>query len=148
MLVYFALDSIEKWISEFFTHSDAEARHTFADEIGHRLHRMNEPQQQEHWNRWLKRYWQTRLEGVPKPLEPDEIKRMMDWLPHLKGVFSEAVELVIQMPQSESGGKREGLVIFKLESSRDEYDVNLSTGSSSRRCRQNSRRSSKNSTPN
>ena len=34
MLVYFASDSIEKWISEFFTHSDAEARHTFADEIG------------------------------------------------------------------------------------------------------------------
>ena len=117
MLVYFALDSSEKWISEFFTHSDVEARHTFSDEIGHRLHHMNETQQQEQWNCWLKRYWQTRLEGVPKPLESDEIKRMMDWLPHLKGVFSEAVEMAIQMPQSESGVKRESWVIFKLESS-------------------------------
>ena len=180
MLVYFALDAIEKWISEFFTHSDVEARHTFADEIGHRLHHMNETQQQEQWNCWLKRYWQDRLDGVPKPLESDEIKRMMDWLPHLKGVFSEAVEMAIQMPQSESGGKRESWVIFKLESSdlpemhpeataklvlymrpslpptnttlrtdtRNKYNENSSAGSSSRRCRQNSRRSSKNSTPN
>ena len=62
---------------------------------------MDETQQQEHWNRWLKPYWQNRLDGVPKPLEPDEIKRMMDWLPHLTGVFPEAVDLAIQMPQSE-----------------------------------------------
>ena len=110
-------DSIEKWISEFFTHSDAEARHTFANEIGHRLHHMNETQQQEQWNHWLKPYWQNRLDGVPKPLESDEIKRMMDWLPHLKGVFSEAVDLAIQMPQSESGGKRASEVIFELERS-------------------------------
>ena len=117
MLVYFALDSSEKWISKFFIHSDAEARHTFADEIGHRLHRMNETQQQEQWNRWLKPYWQDRLDGVPKPLESDEIKRMTDWLPHLKGVFPEAVDLAIQMPQSESGGKQTSSVIFELERS-------------------------------
>ena len=55
MLVYFASDSSEKWISEFFTHSDAEARHTFADKMGHQIAtQMNETQQQEHWNRWLK----------------------------------------------------------------------------------------------
>ena len=117
MLVYFALDAIEQWIPEFFTHSDADARHTFANEIGHRLHHMNETQQQEQWNHWLKPYWQNRLDGVPKPLESDEIKRMMDWLPHLKGVFSEAVDLAIQMPQSESGGHRASSVIFELERS-------------------------------
>ena len=117
MLVYFALDAIEQWIPEFFTHSDADARHTFANEIGHRLHHMNETQQQEQWNHWLKPYWQDRLDGVPKPLESDEIKRMMDWLPHLKGVFPEAVDLAIQMPQSEVGGKRASLAIYHLKRS-------------------------------
>ena len=117
MLAYFALDSSEKWISEFFTHSDAEDQHTFANEIGGCLDQMDEAHQQEQWNRWLKPYWQDRLDGVPKPLESDEIKRMMDWLPHLKGVFPEAVELAIQMPQSESGGKRASEVIFELERS-------------------------------
>ena len=106
MLAYFALDSSEKWISEFFTHSNAEDQHTFANAIGDCLDQMDEAHQQEQWNRWLKPYWQDRLDGVPKPLESDEIKRMMDWLPRLKGVFPEAVELAIQMPQSEAGGKR------------------------------------------
>ena len=117
MLVYFASDSSEKWTSDFFTHCDAEDRHTFADEIGDCLDQMDETQQQEHWNRWLKPYWQNRLDGVPKPLESDEIKRMMDWLPLLKGVFPEAVDLAIQMPQSESGGQRASLAIYDLESS-------------------------------
>ena len=117
MIVYYVNNPIKKWISKFFTHSDAEARHTFADEIGDCLLHMDETQQQEHWNRWLKRYWQNRLEGVPRPLESDEIKRMLDWLPHLKGVFPEAVELAIQMPQSESDGKRASSVIFELEDS-------------------------------
>ena len=117
MLAYFALDSSEKWISEFFTHSDAEDQHTFANEIGDCLDQMDEAHQQEQWNRWLKPYWQDRLDGVPKPLESDEIKRMMDWLPHLKGVFPEAAELAIQMPQSEAGGKRASSVIFELERS-------------------------------
>ena len=117
MLVYFALDAIEKWIPEFFAHSDVKARHTFANEIGHRLDSMNETQQQEQWNHWLKSYWQDRLDGVPKPLESDEIKRMMDWLPHLTGVFPEAVDLAIQMPQSESGGQRASLAIYDLEGS-------------------------------
>ena len=107
----------KQWIHEFFTHSDADARHTFANEIGHRLHHMNETQQQEQWNHWLKPYWQNRLDGVPKPLESDEIKRMMDWLPRLKGVFPEAVELAIQMPQSEAGGKRASLAIYHLKRS-------------------------------
>ena len=117
MVVYYVNNPIRKWIPKFFAHSDAEARHTFADEIGDCLLHMDETQQQEHWNHWLKPYWQDRLDGVPKPLESDEIKRMMDWLPHLKGVFPEAVELAIQMPQSESDGKRASSVIFALEDS-------------------------------
>ena len=102
---------------EFFAHSDVKARHTFANQIGHRLDSMNETQQPEQWNHWLKSYWQDRLDGVPKPLESDEIKRMMDWLPHLTGVFPEAVDLAIQMPQSESGGQRASLAIYDLERS-------------------------------
>lgn len=112
MIGYYVKTPIKKWISKFFTHSDAEARHTFADEIGDCLLHMDETQQQEHWNRWLKRYWQNRLEGVPKRLESDEIKRMMDWLPHLTGVFPEAVDLAIQMPEVQWNA---GWMLHRLE---------------------------------
>ena len=117
MIVYYVNDPVKKWIPKFFAHSDAKNRHTFVFKMGNLLHQMDETQQQEHWNRWLKSYWQDRLDGVPKPLESDEIKGMLDWLPHLKGVFPEAVDLAIQMPQSEAGGKRPSLAIYDLERS-------------------------------
>ena len=111
MIVYYITESIEKWILEFFVHSDAKGQHTFVFKVGNLLRQMDETQQQEQWNRWLKRYWQNRLEGVPKPLESDEIKGMLKWLPHLTGVFSEAVDLAIKMPkiQWDAGGMLYGL---------------------------------------
>ena len=106
MIVYYITDSIEKWTLEFFVHSNAEGRHIFVVKVGNLLRQMDETQQQEQWNRWLKRYWQARLEGVPKRLESDEVKGMLDWLPYLKEVFPEAVDLAIQMPkiQCNAGG--------------------------------------------
>ena len=65
-----------------------------------------------YWRCWLKRYWQNRLEGVPKPLESDEIKGMLKWLPHLTGVFSEAVDLAIQMPKIQWNA---GEMLYRLE---------------------------------
>ena len=111
MIGYYITDSIEKWILEFFVHSDAKGRHIFASKVDNHLYRMDEARQQNYWQRWLKCYWQNRLDGIPKPLESDEIKGMLEWLPHLTGVFSEAVDLAIQMPkiQWNAGGMLYGL---------------------------------------
>ena len=100
MIVYYVNNPIKEWIPNFFAHSDAKGRHTFVFKMGNLLRQMDETQQREQWNRWLKCYWQNRLEGIPpKPLESDEIKGMLNWLPYLAGVFPEAVELAIQMPK-------------------------------------------------
>ena len=85
MIGYYITDSIEKWILKFFVHSDSKGRHIFASKVDNHLYRMDEARQQNYWQHWLKCYWQNRLDGIPKPLESDEIKRMMDWLPHLTG---------------------------------------------------------------
>ena len=102
MIVYYVNYPTKKWIPKFFEHSDAKDRHTFVFKMGNLLRQMDETLQQEQWNRWLKHYWQNRLGGIPpKPLESDEIKGMLEWLPHLTGVFSEAVDLAIQMPKTQ-----------------------------------------------
>ena len=49
--------------------------------------------------RWLKRYWENRLDGVPAPLKADEVESMLGWLPQLTEIFPEAVALAIRMPQ-------------------------------------------------
>ena len=58
---------------------------------------MDEAAQQELWQRWLKQYWEKRLQCVPEILEPGEIENMLNWLPHLTAVFSEAVDLAVKM---------------------------------------------------
>lgn len=101
MLVYFVEDPIDNWIPKLFRHDDSEGvKIYFAEEVGNHLQNMAEAERQELWQRWLKRYWENRLDGVPAALEIGEIAHMLSWLPHLTAVFPEAVDLAVQMPPS------------------------------------------------
>ena len=116
MFVYLAEDPLDKWIPKFFRYASQEMPSTtgapmlfprdiqetkdyFAAEVGSRLQNMVETEQQEWWQHWLKRYWENRLEGIPDTLDAGEIAYMLNWLPHLTLVFSEAVDLAVQMPR-------------------------------------------------
>jgi len=98
MVMYYITDPVDRWIPELFDHGDEKTHRIFASNITFHLRDMDETRQQELWSRWLKRYWKNRLEGVPAALQPGEIKRMLEWLPHLPAIFSEAVNLAICMP--------------------------------------------------
>ena len=97
MLVYYSDDPLEVWIPTFFKHCNENARRYFAISIKSHLEDMTDSQQQEWWNRWLKAYWENRLQGVPERIGDGEMGIMFWWLPDLKGVFPEAVNLAIQM---------------------------------------------------
>lgn len=101
MLVYFVEDPIDKWIPKLFRHGASQETKTyFAEEIGNHLQNMAEVERQELWQRWLKRYWKNRLQGIPADaLDSSEIVQMLNWLPHLALVFPKAVDLAVQMPQ-------------------------------------------------
>ena len=100
LLAYFAEDPLETWIPKLFVGSREEDRRHFTFEIHHRLANMKESQQREWWDRWLRAYWQNRLQGVPAPLTSAEIESMLDWLPCFRSIFPEAVELAIRMPRT------------------------------------------------
>ena len=116
MFDYLDENPLDRWIPKFFQYASQEqpseteepmlfprnAQETkdyFAAEVGRRLQHMAEAEQQELWQRWLKRYWENRLYGVPAALEIGEIAHMLSWLPYLTVVFPEAVDLAVQMPQ-------------------------------------------------
>jgi len=92
-------DPMQEWIPELFRHGGIDARTQFASNVGRHLRKLNPAQQQELWDRWLKRYWEGRLQNVPVPLEAEEIKYMLGWLTKLPALFSEATALAVQMPQ-------------------------------------------------
>ena len=69
MMVYTVDEPLIKWVPELFKNGDDGDRYTFAWEIGRILETMADSQKIELWNRWLRRYWENRLSGVPRPLE-------------------------------------------------------------------------------
>jgi len=98
MFTHFVEDPIDKWIPALFCYGSQEDKNLFAVEVGYRLKNLDETAQREWWQRWLKRYWENRLQGVPVDLEAGEVEHMLDWLPRLTSVFPEIVNLAVQMP--------------------------------------------------
>ena len=98
MVAFFATEADDEWIMRLFGVKDSSWNLIFALEIGRLLNFLNDEQQREWWQRWIKGYWENRLQGVPLPLDQTETNNMLDWTLKLTGVFPETVELAIQMP--------------------------------------------------
>ena len=107
MLVFFVADPTKQWIPQLFQYANGKARHIFAWELGRYLGSAQDVRVREWWSRWLKCYWRNRVQGVPSPLKPGEIERMLGWLPDLAAVFSDAVALAIGMLKSLSNNELE-----------------------------------------
>lgn len=119
MLVHFVEENpFDKWSPALFQSDGQEVGQEFALNMNGHLRNMDEAAQQELWQRWLKQYWEHRLQGVPAVLELGEIKNMLNWLPHLTAVFPEAVNLAVQMqiPQDISL-QNWGMMIYKINQS-------------------------------
>ena len=119
MLVHFVEeDPFNKWIPALFQSGSQEVGKEFALNMNGHLRNMDEAAQQELWERWLKQYWEHRLQGVLAVLEPGEIKNMLNWLPPLTTVFPEAVDLAVQMQIPQDISLRNwGMMIYKINQS-------------------------------
>ncbi len=102
MIVYFVENPLRKWIPRLFKHADNDIRENFAMKVSDCLRSMDDAQQIQQWDRWLEAYWTGRLQGKPAPLEPEETRMMLGWLPALQAVFSEAVDCAVRMPEIQS----------------------------------------------
>lgn len=111
MAVYFVGDPIDDWIPAFFGSVEPEDKEQFAWAIGDIFASAEDVRRQEWWNRWIRRYWENRLQGFPSPLEPLEIQAMIGWMPKIGALFPEAIELAIKM---EPTPLENGLVIHQL----------------------------------
>lgn len=92
-------DPTQCLLPAFFKCSSREDRLIFASEIRYFLSQMQQPAKQELWNGWLCDYWQDRIQGVYAPLNEDEIRKMLEWLPHLGDTFPSAVAMAVRFPK-------------------------------------------------
>lgn len=98
LAVFIVDDPADEIIPKFFNHGTLHDRVHFASHLGFMLRQMKSETLQSLWNRWLKKYWEQRLNGIPIPLEAQEIEEMLMWLPLLDDAFCDAISLAIRMP--------------------------------------------------
>ena len=102
-LVTYVVDQpLDVWIPMFFAKTGIEDRKRFAWNIEDILRHMETEPQEDLWDRWLRKYWENRLQGTPASLDPSEADTMLNWLPHLHDLFPDAVDLAVQVPNLKS----------------------------------------------
>ena len=101
LVSYFVDDPLASWIPAFFATATVEDRCKFVSNLSHVLRRMDNERQHGLWDRWVRKYWENRLQGTPTPFDPYESGEMLRWLPCLHSLFPEAVDLAIRMPAAE-----------------------------------------------
>jgi hypothetical protein len=89
---------LDAWTPAFFRAADDSDKRRFARSLGERIRGVDDAGQRELWDRWLKRYWEDRLQGVPAPLTEGEVVAMVAWPRCFESLFPEAVDLAVRMP--------------------------------------------------
>ncbi|MBE5924709.1 MAG: DUF4020 domain-containing protein [Lachnospiraceae bacterium] len=97
MLVYID-DNIVAHVGKMLNGSSEGERERFAFYIKQILENMQIEQRSELWNRWIKEYWELRIDNVPEKLCASEFSQMLDWVLLLENEFDEAAELACKSP--------------------------------------------------
>ena len=97
-ITMFVDDPLDDWLPAFFDGADEGARRHFALDVGDLLRRASDTAKAELWARWLKRYWENRLRGVPAPLSDPEAAAMLYWLRGAGHLFLDMVDLAVRTP--------------------------------------------------
>ena len=97
-VTYIVDDPLDAWIPAFFRAADHLDTRRFAWSVGERIRGVDDAGQREWWERWLKQYWENRLQGVPAPLTEGEVAEMVGWPRCFESLFPEAVDLAARMP--------------------------------------------------
>ena len=89
-------DPLDEWIPAFFEDADEGSRRHFALDVGELLRQASRTAKEEWWKRWLKQYWENRLQGVPAQLSDQEAAAMLYWLRGAGLLFPDMVDLAIR----------------------------------------------------
>lgn len=86
------------WLKRFLQIVGPELRRKWTSEMLRMLKQLENPKKQEAWNNWIAQYWQSRIQGIPIPLDAAESGEMAEWSLYLEPVFPEVVEKITSGP--------------------------------------------------
>jgi Domain of unknown function (DUF4020) len=86
------------WIKQVVVSRPLDDRVTLANMITWTLDRLSPEAADGLWNRWMRAYWDDRLNTVPLPLERSEASAMAAWPTRLTGSLHDAVNCAVKAP--------------------------------------------------
>lgn len=86
------------WLPAFVRDADEESRSAWARDVAHLLADLSGGAQQDLWSRWIRRYWEERLTGLPRPFTAEEGAHMLTWALALPACFEDAVSALERTP--------------------------------------------------
>jgi hypothetical protein len=92
------LDSKQGWLNQFLIKLNVDNLGRWARCVRQDLGQLNEEHAANLWGRWLKKYWENRINGVPRQFENAEMAEMIQWPIPLKPIFAEVVDLICRSP--------------------------------------------------
>jgi hypothetical protein len=98
LAVFHVVDPTQQLLPALFQHGSMEDRIGLASHLGYLLPQMQPTTKKQMWDTWLHRYWLNRLQGVLAALDEAEIRKMLEWLPHLDEIFPVASSLAVRAP--------------------------------------------------
>lgn len=98
LAVFHVPDPTPQLLPALFQHGSLEDRIAFASHLGHFLRQMQQAAKQKLWDGWLHSYWENRLQGVLAALDEAEVRKMLEWLPHLGDAFPAGIALAVRFP--------------------------------------------------
>jgi hypothetical protein len=86
------------WLFEFMRVVGPDHRAQWATDFGQYTESLSVEGIDSLWTRWLSDYWQSRITGVPRPLDEEERQAVVTWLPPLRHRIPSAVDRVMSAP--------------------------------------------------
>src|SRR4051794_15935018 len=87
-----------EWVPTLVRNAGIEDRVLWADEVTDYLGRIEPDEVEVQWGRWMRSYWEGRLESVPRRMNTQEASSMAQWVVYLSESVGEGVGLVVQCP--------------------------------------------------
>ncbi|MFI5909851.1 hypothetical protein [Dactylosporangium sp. NPDC051541] len=97
IVVYSSRDPLT-WVDVFTARADDEQRVAWIDEVADNLARLEPDAVEQQWQRWMRRYWERRLDGVPTALTKGEASALVSWVPLLTASLEAGVNLATRHP--------------------------------------------------
>jgi hypothetical protein len=87
------------WLTDLTSTADPAVRSNWMLNVGWGLEQLpHGGAAEQQWQRWMKRYWNNRVNGTPTQLTPEEVAAMATWIPNLTSSTEEAVGIATQRP--------------------------------------------------